>query len=371
MSSSLSRTPITHHAPPPPQTTNNTGFKLVGLKLYQTPESVAKEHYKDLASKPFYPALVEYIVSGPVVAMVWEGDGVVASARKLIGATNPLAAEPGTIRGDLAVEVGRNVVHGSDSPENGERETGELLFGGEGSVLSRAALFFFGSHPTQINENNNNNNSAVVLRGHHQVGAHQRPLAARVELFCVEGGVERRVARAPAPALCALRDRPRSVLSISAVQRGSLSLFFGYVRRSSCKKEEEWLALIGEAKGAQRSLAAASHLARARADADTDALHDGEERARWTLLHDHRNKNAATDTNRQPHARSPLPLSLARALSQQHTNRGTTIADLSTESRHLSSRAHPDLTERKPRGTCCRGPPPPWGGHGPPRAASR
>lgn len=109
------------------------GFKLVGLKLYQTPESVAKEHYKDLASKPFYPALVEYIVSGPVVAMVWEGDGVVASARKLIGATNPLAAEPGTIRGDLAVEVGRNVVHGSDSPENGERETGE------GTVVDRGA----------------------------------------------------------------------------------------------------------------------------------------------------------------------------------------------------------------------------------------
>ena len=112
--------------PPPPHTQHPpTGFKLVGLKLYQTPESVAKEHYKDLASKPFYPALVEYIVSGPVVAMVLEGDGVVASARKLIGATNPLAAEPGTIRGDLAVEVGRNVVHGSDSPENGERETGE------------------------------------------------------------------------------------------------------------------------------------------------------------------------------------------------------------------------------------------------------
>lgn len=99
------------------------GFKLRGLKLYQTPKEVAEEHYKDLSEKPFYPALVQYIVSGPVVSMVWEGKGVVASARKLIGATNPLASEPGTIRGDFAIEVGRNVVHGSDSPENGERET--------------------------------------------------------------------------------------------------------------------------------------------------------------------------------------------------------------------------------------------------------
>uniref|UniRef100_A0A383VTV5 Nucleoside diphosphate kinase n=1 Tax=Tetradesmus obliquus TaxID=3088 RepID=A0A383VTV5_TETOB len=99
------------------------GFKLVGLKLYQTPKDVAEEHYKELSSKPFYGKLVEYIVSGPVVAMVWEGAGVVASARKIIGATNPLAAEPGTIRGDFAIEVGRNIVHGSDSVENGERET--------------------------------------------------------------------------------------------------------------------------------------------------------------------------------------------------------------------------------------------------------
>ncbi|GBF95054.1 nucleoside diphosphate kinase chloroplastic [Raphidocelis subcapitata] len=99
------------------------GFKLRALKLYSTPKEVAEEHYKDLSSKPFYKDLVQYILSGPVVAMVWEGDGVVASARKLIGATNPLASEPGTIRGDLAIEVGRNVIHGSDSPDNGERET--------------------------------------------------------------------------------------------------------------------------------------------------------------------------------------------------------------------------------------------------------
>jgi len=109
------------------------GFKLVGLKLFQCPKELAEEHYKDLSSKPFFPKLVEYIVSGPVVAMIWEGDGVVKSARKLIGATNPLESEPGTIRGDFAVEVGRNVIHGSDSPENGEREAA-LWFGGESFV---------------------------------------------------------------------------------------------------------------------------------------------------------------------------------------------------------------------------------------------
>eukprot|EP00899_Mesostigma_viride_P010206 jgi/Mesvir1/19187/Mv11509-RA.1 len=109
------------------------GFILKGLKLFQTPKDLAETHYKDLSSKPFFGKLVDYIISGPVVCMVWEGDGVVASARKLIGATNPLAAEPGTIRGDLAVNTGRNVVHGSDSPENGEREI--ALWFKQGEVL--------------------------------------------------------------------------------------------------------------------------------------------------------------------------------------------------------------------------------------------
>ncbi|XVF54638.1 hypothetical protein PTKIN_Ptkin05aG0197300 [Pterospermum kingtungense] len=99
------------------------GFKLTGLKLFQCPKELAEEHYKDLKAKPFYPKLIDYITSGPVVCMAWEGVGVVASARKLIGSTDPLQAEPGTIRGDLAVQMGRNVVHGSDSPENGKRET--------------------------------------------------------------------------------------------------------------------------------------------------------------------------------------------------------------------------------------------------------
>ncbi|XP_078441135.1 nucleoside diphosphate kinase 2 [Wolffia australiana] len=108
------------------------GFKLKGLKLFQCPTELAEEHYKDLKEKSFFPNLIEYITSGPVVCMAWEGVGVVASARKLIGATNPLQAEPGTIRGDLAVETGRNIVHGSDSPDNGKREIG--LWFGEGEI---------------------------------------------------------------------------------------------------------------------------------------------------------------------------------------------------------------------------------------------
>ncbi|KAJ4974180.1 hypothetical protein NE237_007354 [Protea cynaroides] len=114
------------------------GFKLTGLKLFQCPKELAEEHYKDLQAKPFFPKLIQYITSGPVVCMAWEGVGVVASARKLIGATNPLQAEPGTIRGDLAVQTGRNVIHGSDSPENGKREIG--LWFKEGEVCSWAPV---------------------------------------------------------------------------------------------------------------------------------------------------------------------------------------------------------------------------------------
>ncbi|KAK3248050.1 Nucleoside diphosphate kinase II, chloroplastic [Cymbomonas tetramitiformis] len=115
------------------------GFHLKGLKLFQCPKELAETHYGDLSEKPFFPDLVDYIVSGPVVCMVWEGPGVVKSARKLIGATNPLESEPGTIRGDLAIEVGRNVVHGSDSVENGEKEIG-LWFGDEGVIEWEQAM---------------------------------------------------------------------------------------------------------------------------------------------------------------------------------------------------------------------------------------
>lgn len=98
------------------------GFTLVGLKLMQVSRELAEKHYDVHREKPFFGGLVDFITSGPLVAMVWEGDGVVASARKIIGATNPLSAEPGTIRGDFGVSIGRNLIHGSDAVETAQRE---------------------------------------------------------------------------------------------------------------------------------------------------------------------------------------------------------------------------------------------------------
>lgn len=98
------------------------GFTLVGLKLIQVSQELAAQHYGEHREKPFFPGLVEFITSGPVVAMVWEGKGVVASARKIIGVTNPLNSEPGTIRGDYGVDIGRNIIHGSDAVETAQRE---------------------------------------------------------------------------------------------------------------------------------------------------------------------------------------------------------------------------------------------------------
>ncbi|MBD1910651.1 MULTISPECIES: nucleoside-diphosphate kinase [unclassified Leptolyngbya] len=98
------------------------GFTLVGLKLLNVSKELAESHYGVHKEKPFFAGLVEFITSGPVVAMVWEGDGVIASARKLIGATNPLNAEPGTIRGDFGANIGRNIIHGSDAPETAAQE---------------------------------------------------------------------------------------------------------------------------------------------------------------------------------------------------------------------------------------------------------
>lgn len=98
------------------------GFTLVGLKLMAVSRALAEEHYAVHRERPFFTGLVDFITSGPVVAMVWEGEGVIASARKMIGATKPLEAEPGTIRGDLGVTVGRNIIHGSDAPETAQTE---------------------------------------------------------------------------------------------------------------------------------------------------------------------------------------------------------------------------------------------------------
>ena len=98
------------------------GFKLVGLKQLITSKEHSKNHYGVNRERPFFNDLVDFISSGPVVAMVWEGEGVILSARKLIGSTKPLDAEPGTIRGDLAVDIGRNIIHGSDGEETAKFE---------------------------------------------------------------------------------------------------------------------------------------------------------------------------------------------------------------------------------------------------------
>jgi nucleoside-diphosphate kinase len=98
------------------------GFTLVGLKIMNVSRELAQAHYGVHRERPFFASLVNFITSGPVVAMVWEGDGVVAAARKMIGATNPLTSEPGTIRGDFGVNIGRNIIHGSDATETAQQE---------------------------------------------------------------------------------------------------------------------------------------------------------------------------------------------------------------------------------------------------------
>ena len=98
------------------------GFKIVGLKLLQLTREIAEKHYAEHIGKGFFEGLVSYITSGPVVAMVLEGKDVVSAVRTMNGATNPANATPGTVRGDYAIEVGRNIVHASDSVESAERE---------------------------------------------------------------------------------------------------------------------------------------------------------------------------------------------------------------------------------------------------------
>ncbi|KAM9785123.1 nucleoside diphosphate kinase, mitochondrial [Syngnathus typhle] len=109
------------------------GFKLVGLKMLQVSEELLSQHYCQLTQKPFYSSLVDYMTSGPVVAMVWEGHNVVQSSRVMVGPTNPAAAPAGTVRGDFSLHVSRNVVHASDSLEGAQREI-ELWFQGKDLV---------------------------------------------------------------------------------------------------------------------------------------------------------------------------------------------------------------------------------------------
>ena len=105
----------------------NKGLKIVAMRHMQVDEDLAKQHYAEHEGKPFFGELVEFITSGPIVALVLEGTDAVRAARQAIGATNPLEATTGSIRGDFAIEVGQNMVHGSDSWESAEREA-KLFF---------------------------------------------------------------------------------------------------------------------------------------------------------------------------------------------------------------------------------------------------
>jgi nucleoside-diphosphate kinase len=100
------------------------GLKIAGMKMMQVSPELAKEHYAEHLGKPFYNGLIEYITSSPVIVLVLEGKNAVAISRSTIGATNPANAAPGTIRADLAVETGRNLIHGSADPEAATREVG-------------------------------------------------------------------------------------------------------------------------------------------------------------------------------------------------------------------------------------------------------
>ena len=103
------------------------GLHLVGLKLTAISRELAEEHYAEHRGRPFFDAVIEFITSSPVVAMVWEGPNAVTMVRSMMGPTNPATAAPGTIRGDFGIDIGQNVIHGSDSPARAEQEV-ELFF---------------------------------------------------------------------------------------------------------------------------------------------------------------------------------------------------------------------------------------------------
>jgi nucleoside-diphosphate kinase len=115
------------------------GLKLVGLKMMRITKEVAARHYAEHQGKPFYDGLIAFITSGPVVAMIWEGREAVSVVRSLMGATDPLKATPGTIRGDLALDLGMNLIHGSDSPGRAETEIALFFERGELHEYDRTA----------------------------------------------------------------------------------------------------------------------------------------------------------------------------------------------------------------------------------------
>lgn len=110
------------------------GYTLSGSKVMKITKEMAETHYGEHKERPFFGSLVEFITSGPVFAMVWEGEGVIAESRKMVGKTNPKEADPGTIRGDFGIQVSMNIIHGSDSVESAKREI--ALFFDESELVS-------------------------------------------------------------------------------------------------------------------------------------------------------------------------------------------------------------------------------------------
>ncbi len=100
----------------------NRGFKIVAAKMLHINKELAREHYKEHEGKPFFDSLIDYITSAPILALVIEGENSISLIREMVGATNPQEADPGTIRGDFALNTGRNIIHASDSPKAAKRE---------------------------------------------------------------------------------------------------------------------------------------------------------------------------------------------------------------------------------------------------------
>lgn len=114
------------------------GLRFAGLKMMHVTEELARKHYGEHEGKPFFAGLIEYITSGPVVVIVVTGKNVIETVRTMVGATNPVKAAPGTIRGDFGLEIGRNLIHASDSPESGERETSIFFASNELVAMERS-----------------------------------------------------------------------------------------------------------------------------------------------------------------------------------------------------------------------------------------
>ena len=131
------------------------GFKMAAMKFISASEELLKNHYADLSKKPFFPELIRYMRSGPIVAMVWTGLNIVPMVRAMVGATKPSDAAPGSIRGDLCVDVGRNLIHASDSNESAAKEV-EMWFPEQEIVIWRPTTLEWTYEDEVIEDSNKN-----------------------------------------------------------------------------------------------------------------------------------------------------------------------------------------------------------------------